>query len=120
MLNSFGRNLSAIREKSGSTNPANCHPEDLIAMGVEDDDEVTITSAFGSIPAIVKANDRIKRGVVAMHHCWGLSPDKQGAVRENGSNTNLLVDSEAEIQRYTGMVRSSSIPIKITKPITSA
>jgi hypothetical protein len=49
-----------------------------------------------------------------------LSPDKQGAVRENGSNTNLLVDSEAEIQRYTGMVRSSSIPIKITKPITSA
>ena len=120
VLNSFGRNLSAIREKSGSTNPAHCHPEDLIAMGVEDDDEVTITSAFGSIPAIVKANDRIKRGVVAMHHCWGLSPDKQGAVRENGSNTNLLVDSEAEIQRYTGMVRSSSIPIKITKPITSA
>ena len=77
-LNSFGHNLPALKKKSGTTNPAHLHPADLAALGIEEDDEVQIASSHGQISAIVKADAKIKPGVIAMHHCWGLSPDKQG------------------------------------------
>ena len=113
VLNSFGRSLPAILAKSGTTNPAHIHPDDLAAMNIKDDSEVVIQSPHGSIPAIVKANDRIKPGVVAMHHCWGVAPGQQAPVREVGSNTNLLVSGEKELQQFTGMTHSSGIPINI-------
>lgn len=114
VLNSFGRNLPAIAKKAGSTNPANIHPDDLAAMGIEDDSEITIRSRHGEIPAIVKANDKIKPGVIAMHHCWGVAPGQQAPVREVGSNTNLLVNGDEDLQRYTAMTRSSGIPVNVS------
>ena len=116
VLNSFGRTLSKIVAKSGTTNPAHIHPDDLAAMNITDNSEVVIRSRHGSIPAIVKANKQIKQGVVAMHHCWGVAPGQQAPVREVGSNTNLLVSGSEELQQFTGMTRSSSIPINISQP----
>jgi len=113
VLNSFGLNLPAIKAKQGTTNPALIHPEDLAALGIEDDSEVVVESAFGAIPAVVKATDRIKRGVVAMHHSWGAAPNRNVSVREVGSNTNLLVSSESQLQAFTGMPKASGIPIRI-------
>ena len=115
VLNSFGRNLPAILEKAGTTNPAHIHPDDLETLGIEDDSEVVIHSQHGSIPAIVQANKKIKPGVVAMHHCWGTTPGQQAPVREVGANTNLLVNGDENLQRYTGMTHSSGIPINIAK-----
>jgi anaerobic selenocysteine-containing dehydrogenase len=115
VLNSFGRNLPALLEKAGTTNPANIHPDDLAALGIDDDSEITIHSPHGSIPAIVKANDRIKPGVIAMHHCWGTTPGQQAPVREVGANTNLLVSGTEGLQRFTGMTRSSGIPVSISQ-----
>jgi anaerobic selenocysteine-containing dehydrogenase len=116
VLNSFGRTLPKIVAKSGTTNPAHIHPDDLAAMNITDNSEVVIRSRHGSIPAIVKANKRIKPGVVAMHHCWGVAPGQQAPVREVGSNTNLLVSGSEELQQFTGMTRSSTIPINISQP----
>ncbi|MFT7219140.1 MAG: anaerobic selenocysteine-containing dehydrogenase [Candidatus Azotimanducaceae bacterium] len=114
VLNSFGRSLPALAAKSGTTNPANIHPSDLEALGLEDDCEVVIKSAHGTINAIIKANKKIKPGVVAMHHCWGSTPGQQAPVREVGANTNRLVSDEEGLQRFTGMTRSSGIPINIS------
>lgn len=113
VLNSFGRSLPAIVAKSGTTNPAHIHPDDLVTLNISDDSEVVISSRHGSIPAIVKANNQIKSGVIAMHHCWGVAPGQQAPVREVGSNTNLLVSGDEQLQKFTGMTRSSTIPINI-------
>ena len=113
VLNSFGRSLPAIVAKSGTTNPAHIHPDDLVTLNISDDSEVVISSRHGSIPAIVKANNQIKPGVIAMHHCWGVAPGQQAPVREVGSNTNLLVSGDEQLQKFTGMTRSSTIPINI-------
>ena len=83
-------------------------------LGIGEDEEIVIHSQYGSIPAVSKANDRIKPGVVAMHHCWGTSPGQQAPVREVGSNTNLLVDGNNALQGFTAMVPSSGIPINIS------
>ena len=113
VLNSFGRNLPALKAKSGTTNHANMHPDDLESLGICDDTEILVKSKHGEIPAVVRANDRIKPGVVAMHHCWGAPPGQQAPVRETGSNLNALVNADEDLQPFTAMARMSGIPVNI-------
>jgi anaerobic selenocysteine-containing dehydrogenase len=118
VLNSSGLNLTALRDKMGTTNPALIHPEDMQALGFTDDEEIELHSAFGQVPAVLRADPRLKRGVIAMHHSWGVAPDSPaaGRVREVGANTNRLVDNRSDQQRYTGMARQSAIPVFIRRP----
>jgi anaerobic selenocysteine-containing dehydrogenase len=101
----------------GTTNPAYIHPEDIAELGLEDNCLVEIHSAEGSIPAVVCAYDRIKRGVIAMHHSWGAAPgpETDARVRDVGANTNRLIDNLKNTQRYTGMTQQSAIPIYLTR-----
>ena len=52
-----------------------------------------------------------------MHHSWGPvpGPDTDERVREEGANTNRLIDNLANTQRYTGMTQQSAIPVYITR-----
>lgn len=113
VLNSFGRNLPALKAKSGTTNHANMHPEDLQSLGLDEDTEIILSSKHGEIPAIVMENSRIKPGVIAMHHCWGPPPGQQAPVRETGSNLNALVNGDEDLQPFTAMARMSGIPVNI-------
>jgi anaerobic selenocysteine-containing dehydrogenase len=117
VLNSSGLNLSLLKDKMGTTNPAYMHPHDIAAMGLEDDCLVEIHSADGCIAAVICANERIKPGVIAMHHSWGGIPDAKSddKVREIGANTNRLIDNLKNTQRYTGMTQQSAIPVYITR-----
>jgi anaerobic selenocysteine-containing dehydrogenase len=117
VLNSSGLNLSLLRKKMGTTNPAYMHPDDVAALGLEDDCLVEIHAAGGSIGAVISATDRIKPGVIAMHHSWGGIPgtEDDDRVREIGANTNRLIDNLANTQRYTGMTQQSAIPVYITR-----
>ena len=106
-------NLPALKTKSGATNHANMHPRDLETLGILDDSEILVKSKHGEIPAVVRSNDRIKQGVIAMHHCWGPPPGQQAPVRETGSNLNALVNGGEDLQPYTAMARMSGIPVNI-------
>jgi anaerobic selenocysteine-containing dehydrogenase len=117
VLNSSGLNLSLLKKKMGTTNPAYMHPDDIVALGLEDDELVYINTDHGRIPAVISANKHIKTGVIAMHHSWGVAPEP-GAderVREVGANTNKLIDNLTITQPYTGMTQQSAIPVYITK-----
>ena len=116
VLNSSGLNLSLLREKMGTTNPAVMHPQDIAALGLADDQLVEVHSEHGSIPAVLRADARIKRGVIAMHHAWGVAPDDAAVddVRRVGTNTNRLIDNSLNRQRYTGMTRQSAIPVYLS------
>ena len=72
-------------------------------------------AAFG-FPAVLRADARIKRGVIAMHHAWGVAPDDESVsyVRSVGTNTNRLIDNSLHRQRYTGMTRQSAIPVYLS------
>jgi anaerobic selenocysteine-containing dehydrogenase len=116
--NSTGPELSLLKSK-GTTNPAFMHSEDLAALKITDGEIVEVRSKHGAIPAIAKASDDIRPGVISMSHCWGGSPDP-GAnadekIREIGSNTNRLVDNRDRAEKYSGMARQSSIPVAIRK-----
>ena len=117
VLNSSGRNLSLLRKKQGDTNPVLLHPDDMAALGLEEDCLVQVQSEHGTITGVARAYDRIKPGVVTMHHSWGPvpGPDADEQVREQGANTNRLIDNRTHTQRYTGMTRQSAIPVNVTR-----
>jgi anaerobic selenocysteine-containing dehydrogenase len=117
--NSTGPELSLLGSK-GTTNPAYMHPQDLVALDIADGELIEIASAHGSIPAIAAASEDIKSGVISMSHCWGGSPDpaagSDARIREMGSNTNRLIDNRHAAEKYSGMPRQSTIPVKVSKP----
>jgi anaerobic selenocysteine-containing dehydrogenase len=106
----------------GTTNPALMNPEDLEELELADDALVEIRSEHGSIPAVVRGDARLRRGVIAMHHSWGVAPDDPAVdnVRAVGANTNRLIDNRQHLQRYTGMTRQSAIPVYIVKSEVTA
>jgi anaerobic selenocysteine-containing dehydrogenase len=116
--NSTGPELSLLKSK-GTTNPAFLHSQELAALDIADGDIVEVYSRHGQIPAVARASDDIRPGVISMSHCWGGSPDPQAKadaqVREIGSNTNRLIDNREHAERYSGMARQSSIPVAIRK-----
>lgn len=114
--NSTGPELSLLKRK-GTTNPAFMHSQELAKLNIADGDIVEVYSQHGTIPAVAKASDDIRPGVISMSHCWGGSPDPKAKsdqkIREIGSNTNRLVDNRDGAERYSGMARQSSIPVAI-------
>ena len=116
--NSTGPELSLLKSK-GTFNPAFMHSQDLSALHIADGDIVEVRSKHGAIPAIAKASDDIRPGVISMSHCWGGSPapgaNSDDKIREIGSNTNRLVDNRDRAEKYSGMARQSSIPVAIRK-----
>lgn len=116
--NSTGPELSLLKRK-GTTNPAFMHSQELSKLNIADGDIVEVYSQHGTIPAVAKASDDIRPGVISMSHCWGGSPDPKAKsdqkIREIGSNTNRLVDNRDGAERYSGMARQSSIPVAIRK-----
>ena len=117
VLNSSGRNLTLLRKKMGDTNPVFMHPEDMAKLGLEDDCLVQVESSFGAVAGVARSYDRIKPGVVTMHHSWGPAPGPEAdeLVREHGANTNRLINNRENTQRYTGMAQQSAIPVQISR-----
>ena len=117
VLNSSGRNLSLLRKKMGDTNPVLMHPDDMAHLGLEDDCLVQVHSAHGAVAGVARSYDRIKPGVITMHHSWGPvpGPEADELVREHGANTNRLINNLANTQRYTGMALQSAIPVYIKR-----
>lgn len=114
VFNSTGQELSFLASK-GTTNPAFINPEDVAALNLEDGSIITISSARGEIPAVVKSSPDIKRGVISMAHCWGSTPNGQGddQVREIGANTNRLINNLDNPAKYSGMAQQSAIAVKV-------
>jgi anaerobic selenocysteine-containing dehydrogenase len=114
VFNSSGRN-NPRQLRNKPWNPAFMHPADLAALGLSDGEVVRIASRYGEIPAIVEAEDGIKRGVISMSHCFGGDPEQADDVRNSGSNTGVLTSVEHEYDPYSGIPRMSAIPVRIVR-----
>ncbi len=111
-FNSIGHPLKKLQEKT-TTNPAYIHPEDIAALGLEEDGIVEITSPHATIHGVVKASDRVRRGLVSMAHAYGDADASKEDVRERGSSTNRLTSEEVDFDPITGQSLQSAIPVKL-------
>ncbi len=109
--NSTSIMIEAVRKRM-PYNWASLNPNDIAAMQLSDGARVKITSDHGSISGVVKSDDSVREGVLVMAHSWGGLPDEEGT--EAGSNINLLIDTETNVEKINAMARMSAIPVNIT------
>jgi formate dehydrogenase len=76
------------------------NPLDADAAGIVDGSIVRIQSETGSIQVTARVTDTIRSGVVSMNH---------GFAEQNVSE----LTSENDVDRRSGMVRQSGVPISI-------
>ncbi|RYG64516.1 molybdopterin dinucleotide-binding protein, partial [bacterium] len=111
-LNSAGRSLPGTKLNRGKThNPLFMHPDDLTELGLKLGETVTITSRHDRIPAIVEADETIRRKVVAMYHCFGGLVDEDSEFLQLGSNVGRLMPADLEYDPISGIPRMSNVPI---------
>lgn len=112
MMNSLGIVQPELRRRH-PYNSAYLHPDDLVALALEDGDAVEIESDVGRVEAIVEADKSVRPGVLSMSHCWGALPEEQLPFAEMGVSTNLLVRTDRFVEAINAMPRFSSIPVRI-------
>ena len=111
-FNSIGHPLKKLQAKT-TTNPAYIHPDDIAALGLEEGGLVAITSPHATIHGVVKASDKVRRGLVSMAHAYGDADAGKDDVRERGSSTNRLVSEVVDYDPITGQSLQSAIPVKL-------
>jgi anaerobic selenocysteine-containing dehydrogenase len=111
-LNSSGRDLP--RMQAVPYNPAFLHPDDLAALALEPGDAIELRSATGVLRTVAAADATLRRGLVSITHSYGDAPGSELGFRVVGSNANLLVRSDANHDRITGMPQLSNIPVAVS------
>jgi anaerobic selenocysteine-containing dehydrogenase len=112
ILNSIGRSLPSLT-RGRCYNPLFVHPDDLAALGLADGQDIEIRSTHDAIPAVVEADDTLRRGVVAMSQGFGGQPDEDHRYRELGSSTNRLMAADEDYDPITGIPRMGAIPVAL-------
>lgn len=111
--NSSSVSLNAVRKRM-PYNWAAMHPDDIATMSLADGAKITVTSDHGSVPAVVKQDETVKPGVLAMTHGWGGLPGEAASYEQEGANVNLLISNERDVEPINAMVRMSAIPVNIS------
>jgi anaerobic selenocysteine-containing dehydrogenase len=111
-LNSSGRDLPRMQQLP--YNPAFLHPDDLAALGLEPGHEIEVRSATGALRTVAAVDATLRRGLVSITHAYGDVPGSDLGFRVTGSNTNLLVRSDTNHDRITGMPQLSNIPVAVS------
>lgn len=89
------------------------NPDDLAALGLQSGGLAVVCSMSGKVRAVVEADSTLRPGVVSLPHGFG-GPGPEADPRVYGTNVNLLVSSDNEFDRFTGLPRMSAIQVSIT------
>jgi anaerobic selenocysteine-containing dehydrogenase len=118
VINSTGRTLPGLM-RGRSYNPAFIHPDDLARLGVAPGDLVEIRSEYDTITGVAEVDADLRPGVVSMSHGFGGIPGEDEDPRIDGANTNRLLRTDVEYDRYTGIPRMGALPVAVV-PLSAA
>jgi anaerobic selenocysteine-containing dehydrogenase len=113
VMNSTGIGMSDSK-RTHPFNGAFIHPLDLAEQGLVEGDIVAIESEVGRIDAIAQTDAALRRGVIAISHCWGGLPDENLRYEDVGVSTNLLVRTDRRVEKINAMPQMTAIPVRIT------
>jgi anaerobic selenocysteine-containing dehydrogenase len=110
LMNSEFRFAETVERRFDGASPLYMHPEDMAAEIFAVGDRVIINGKHGEISARVRADPTLRRGVVAMTHCWsGEADDRLG-------HASRLVSMQIEdVQEIDGMPQQSSLPVTLRR-----
>ena len=99
--------------KARPYNPAFMHPDELDRLGLGRGSVVDISSASGTIIAIVEPDDTLRPGLVSMAFGFGDGPERDSEFRRIGSSPTRLVRDDVDFDRYSGQPKMSNVPVSI-------
>ena len=117
MVNSWMRNLQALKRDHALDNPLHVHPQDMSRLNLEPGSEVTVSSEHGRVIARVTEDDTLKPGVVAMTHGWGHGNNQRLSLASNhpGINVNALLPTGAgSFDPLSNMSFMTGIPVSVS------
>ena len=88
----------------------------LTALGLASGERVEIVSDHGRIPAVLEADETLRRGVASMAHGWGGLPEDGRAYEETGASPTLLIADDLR-EPINAMARLSSIPVHLVRVV---
>lgn len=87
------------------------NPDDMAEEGLADGDSAKLSSSVGSIVGKVKAEERLRRGVISMTHMFGAM--LPGNDEQQGGYTGRLTSLEAPLEAINFMPRFSGVPVNV-------
>jgi anaerobic selenocysteine-containing dehydrogenase len=78
------------------------HPEDAARAGVSDGTWVAVSSAHGSLVAVVSCDEGVRTGVVSVTH------------GHPGADTGALTSLRVDVDPLTAMPRASGLPVRLS------
>jgi anaerobic selenocysteine-containing dehydrogenase len=119
VINTTGRSLPGLM-RGRHYNPAFMHPDDLSRLGITAGDLVEIRSEFDTITSVAEADADLRPGVVSISHNFGGNPGDDENPRIDGANTNRLLRTDVEYDRYTGQPRMGALPVAVVPAASAA
>ena len=108
-MNSFGRQLSSVRERR-PRNVAWFNPADLAALEIAEASLVRIVAEHDQIVVEARGDAAVRAGVVSVAHGWGGLVSTTDPVRD-GAATTRLVARDRHVQSINAMPMLSGIPV---------
>jgi len=116
MVNSWLHNLPALKRDHVLDNPLHMHPNDIAARDIEAGKEVMVSTEFGEVIAIIKPDETLREGVVAMTHGWGHGNNARLGLASNHPGTNVNAILPTGLGSYdplSNMSHMTGIPVKV-------
>jgi anaerobic selenocysteine-containing dehydrogenase len=112
--NSWGQNVPSLRGTRDMC-VLHLHPDDAVAAGVKDGQDVRVSSSTGQVVVPVEVTDDIRPGVVSLPH--GFGHDLEGielavASSRPGANVNRLV-GRSTLDPLSGTSGLSGVPVEV-------
>ncbi len=113
-INGAYREAAATRRRY-PVNWAFLNPEDMADEGIAEGDLIRLDSEDGSLTAIARAEDGLRRGVISMTHFFGRIDRSGDPRKDGGSYTGLLTSLQHSLQPIDFMPRFSGIPVNLSR-----
>lgn len=114
MHNSWYANVASFKRGARSSNPLEVHPDDAARLGLADGDAVCVRSEWGAVETVVRIDDSVRPGVVAMEHGWGRQSGMRLASDKPGVNVNRLLPSgPGSFDPLSNQAWMTGIPVQV-------
>jgi anaerobic selenocysteine-containing dehydrogenase len=109
-----------VTKRRHPTNALYVHPQDMEEIALKNGDAARISNRHGSIIGYVRSDSSMRRGVVSMTHCWGVSDSSEDPKGLKGAHTGRLVSiAQSDVEAIDGMPWQSAIPVSVERAMFS-
>jgi anaerobic selenocysteine-containing dehydrogenase len=112
LMNSEFRMSETIQRRFDGAAPLFIHPHDMAEEGFGPGDRVAVSGRHGRIVARIRPDRTLRRGVVAMPHCWSGDPSAEAL---GGHTSNLVSMAVADVQAIDGMPQQSALIVDLAR-----